>query len=287
MRKTLISRTRSPSWQKKRCGLFVTFEGIEGSGKSTQCQRLTATLVSKGYSVLETREPGGTPCAEKIRSLLLDHAPKAGISEVLTAECETSLVLAARSQHVTHQILPALLKGQVVLCDRFSDSTLAYQGFGRKLDIETIREFNNFVTQGLDPDLTFLFDLPIKQGLARRRRAKNQNRMDRESQAFHSRVRQGFLKLASQYPKRFVVINAQESPDSLAKLIETNLSPCYERENSRRKGFNPRTPSADPENGHGISRYYRSFAPHCMVAQCDSIRSFSPRLFICWRQRYW
>ena len=235
MRTTSISRTRVPLWLKKRRGLFVTFEGIEGSGKSTQCLRLAATLVSQGYSVLKTREPGGTPCAEKIRSLLLDHTPKSRISEHLTAECETSLVLAARSQHVTHQILPALLKGKVVLCDRYSDSTLAYQGYGRKQDIDTIREFNNFVTQGLDPDLTFLFDLPITHGLARRRRAKNQNRMDRETRAFHSRVRQGFLKLASQFPKRFVVINAQESPDNLEKLIVSNLSPWLRKRQLEKK----------------------------------------------------
>ena len=224
MRNTYDFRTDRASRSKICRGLFVSFEGIEGSGKTTQCQRLAATLNSQGYSVLETREPGGTPCAEKIRSLLLDQAPKTRVPETLTAECETALVLAARSQHMTHQILPALLKGTIVLCDRFSDSTLAYQGFGRKLNVETLRIFNNFVTQGLDPDLTFLFDLPIKYGLARRQRAKYQNRLDRESQAFHSRVRQGFLKLASQYPKRIVVINAQESPETLAELIESKIS---------------------------------------------------------------
>ena len=200
---------------------------LKDQGKTTQCRRLAASLTSLGYSVLETREPGGTPCAESIRALLLDTAPKTRTQETLTPECETALVLAARSQHITHQILPALSKGKVVLCDRFTDSTLAYQGFGRKLDMEILTEFNNFVTQGLDPDLTFLFDLPINQGLARRQRAKNQNRLDRESQTFHGRVRRGFLALASQYPKRIVIINGpRESRKTSQGRLKVRLPTC-------------------------------------------------------------
>ena len=216
--------THYTSHVRARKGLFITFEGIEGSGKSTQCQQLAATLASNGYSVLETREPGGTLCAERIRALLLDNAPKNQKQETLTPECETALVLAARSQHMTHQIRPALAKSTIVLCDRFTDSTLAYQGFGRKLDIEALRTFNYFVTQGLDPDLTFLFDLPVTQGLARRARTKNQNRLDRESQAFHSRVRRGFLKLATQFPDRIIVVNARHSPEQIAKTIESQIT---------------------------------------------------------------
>lgn len=214
------SGIRPPS---TRGGLFLTFEGIEGSGKSTQCHRLAATLSALGHSVLETREPGGTRCAEKIRALLLNDSSSAGIQESITAECETALVLAARSQHIRHQILPALVKNKVVLCDRFTDSTLAYQGFGRRLDMEALVTFNDFVTQGLMPDLTFLFDLPIQEGLARRQRAKNQNRLDRESQAFHRRVRKGFLHIAAQDPQRITIINGRESPENIAKTIEQTV----------------------------------------------------------------
>ena len=211
-------RTRAPQ------GVFVTFEGIEGSGKTTQSHRLATTFRAMGYQVLETREPGGTPVAERIRTLLLENAPKNRKQEVLTPECETALVLAARSQHMTHQILPALSKGMIVLCDRFTDSTLAYQGFGRKLDVDVLQTFNHFVTQGLDPDLTFLFDLPTTQGLARRARSRHQNRLDRETQAFHRRVRRGFLNLAAEHSERIIVINGRNSPAHIALTIEKTLT---------------------------------------------------------------
>ncbi|GJL62568.1 MAG: thymidylate kinase [Nitrospirales bacterium] len=220
MRTTQYFKNRGTRLSGKRLGLFLTFEGIEGSGKTTQCHQLAATLTALGHSVLETREPGGTRCAERIRALLLQEPSSADVQESITPECETALVLAARSQHIRHQILPALLKNTVVLCDRFTDSTIAYQGFGRKLDMKALKAFNDFVTQGLMPNLTFLFDLPIQEGLARRKRAKNQNRLDRESQAFHSRVRRGFLNIAAQDPQRFTIINGQESPENIAKTIE-------------------------------------------------------------------
>ncbi|GJL54476.1 MAG: thymidylate kinase [Nitrospirales bacterium] len=204
----------------KRSGIFLTFEGIEGSGKTTQCHRLATTLTTFGHTVLETREPGGTPCAEKIRTLLLENNLSSGKQESITAECETALVLAARAQHIRHHILPALANNTIVLCDRFTDSTLAYQGFGRKLDMKILATFNDFITQGLTPDLTFLFDLPIQEGLARRKRDKNQNRLDRESQAFHSRVRRGFLAIAAQYPRRIIIINGREKPENIAQVIE-------------------------------------------------------------------
>lgn len=224
MSKAYVSGTQYPSPSYPHKGLFITFEGIEGSGKTTQCHQLATTLTALGYSVLETREPGGTPCAERIRTLLLENTRKNQRQEMITPECETALVLAARSQHVTHQILPALSKGMIVLCDRFTDSTLAYQGFGRKLDLEQLRAFNHFVTQGLTPNLTFLIDLPIAQGLARRARAKNENRLDRESQTFHNRVRRGFLKLATQYSERMIVVNGQQSPERIALTIDNTIT---------------------------------------------------------------
>ena len=181
-------------------------------------------LASLGYSVLKTREPGGTPSAEKIRNLLLDNTSTSREREIMTAECETALVFAARSQHIKNRILPALAKGMIVLCDRFTDSTMAYQGYGRKLDLQTLDTFSSFVTQGLSPHLTFLFDLPIKEGLARRRQARNLNRLDRESHAFHNRVRLGFLNIADRFPQRIVIIDGRESPEKIADTIERKVT---------------------------------------------------------------
>ncbi len=208
-------------------GLFITFEGIEGSGKSTQARLLAEFLKNSGYVVVETREPGGTPVAERIRDIFL-KTPKNTLDS-LTPETETSLVLAARSQHVASLIRPALMKGAVVLCDRFSDSTLAYQGFGRGLNILKLQGFNRFATQGLTPDITFLFDLPVPRGLARRRRDPNQNRIDKEALAFHSRVRKGFLALSTQHPRRIRIMNGSRSAGSISKQIQTLVEPILKR----------------------------------------------------------
>ena len=208
-------------------GLFISFEGIEGSGKSTQCQVLAQFLKDSGFRVMETREPGGTPIAEHIRDLFLQTKTTPG--ELLTPETEASLVFAARSQHVASLLLPALQNGAVVLCDRFSDSTLAYQGYGRGLNISKLQGYNRFITQGLTPDMTFLFDLPVEQGLARRRSDPNQNRIDREAMAFHTRVRKGFLVLARQYPQRMTIINASRSEEAISKQIRTMVDPILQR----------------------------------------------------------
>ena len=203
----------------RRSGLFITFEGIEGSGKTTQCHQLTLTLRAEGYRVIETREPGGTPIAEKIRNLFLQGPFRTSDRESLTPECEANLIFACRSQHLTHIITPALLKGTIVICDRFSDSTLAYQGYGRGLELEKLQALNQFATVGLIPDLTFLFDLPVNLGLSRRKRTKKQNRLDLESQAFHKRVRRGFMCLAQQNPGRIVLIDARKSPETIASEV--------------------------------------------------------------------
>lgn len=205
-------------------GLFITFEGTEGSGKTTQCRRLARALRAQGYQVLETREPGGTPLAEAIRRLLLSHSKTKSKIEIITPECETSLVLAARSQHVAHVIRPALSKGKIVLCDRFFDSTLAYQGYGRHRDITFLNHAHQFATEGLTPHLTFLLDLPTQEGLARRQQARHQNRLDQESLDFHQRVRRGFLALAKQHPQRIQKLDARQSPDILNTLIASIMS---------------------------------------------------------------
>jgi len=204
--------------QKRRPGLFVTFEGIEGSGKSTQCMRLAKALREHGYRVVETREPGGTALAEQIRDLLLH--PR--IAEPISAETEACLILAARAQHVAHVIEPALRAGTVVLCDRFTDSTLAYQGFARGLKLADLRALNHVATRGITPALTLLFDLPVTIGLTRRRReGEPQNRLDREATRFHERVRAGFRTLARREPRRIKILNGRQEPDRLAREVET------------------------------------------------------------------
>lgn len=205
----------------KRSGFFITLEGIEGCGKTTQSRALACWLRTQGYKVLETREPGGTPLAEEIRALLLNSPSPQQRHQRITPVCEAALVLASRSHHVAHKIRPALSQGHVVVCDRFSDSTLAYQGYGRGLNIGDLEVYNDFVTSGLTPDLTLLFDLPVKQGLARRQKTRNQNRLDRESLSFHERVRRGFLALASKYPKRLKVLDGRSSTDIIAFDVQT------------------------------------------------------------------
>jgi dTMP kinase len=203
----------------KRKGLFITFEGIEGCGKTTQCQRLAFILRREGYQVMVTREPGGTLFAEKIRALLLGDSTQKLPHEPLTPACEAGLVFASRAHHVTHKIVPALSQGMVVLCDRFSDSTLAYQGYGRGLDLEKLIVFNDLVTNWLAPDHTFLFDLPAKQGLARRKKARGQNRIDKESLSFHNKVRRGFLALSQVNSQRITVLDGRRSPEVIATEI--------------------------------------------------------------------
>lgn len=201
-------------------GLFITLEGTEGCGKSTQAKLLGEYLRSLGYDTVETREPGGTPLAEKIRSLLLDRA-----DEPVAPETEAFLVLGARRQHVAQVIEPALARGSIVLCDRFIDSTLAYQGYARGLDITTLERLNLLATQALMPDLTLLFDLPVSTGLARRRSAAALNRLDRESFRFHQKVRGGFLDLAKRHADRIKVLSARTSKETVARAVVRAVTP--------------------------------------------------------------
>lgn len=196
---------------KKRRGLFITLEGPEGSGKSTHARLLAAQLQAAGYSVLTTREPGGTPAGEKIRHLL-QHDDDTS----LCSEAELLLFLASRAQLVREIIQPALNRGMYVICDRFADSTLAYQGYGRGCPLELLIRMNAWATQGLEPDITLLLDLDVHVGFKRlqRRNAKNRavkDRIEREALAFHERVRAGYLELARRWPARFRVISAARS----------------------------------------------------------------------------
>lgn len=200
-------------------GLFVTFEGGEGSGKSTQITRLAARLKALGRDPFVTREPGGTPLAESIRGLLLDATTAPG------AMTEALLMVAARSDLVSTSIRPALKAGRVVLCDRYTDSTLAYQGAGRGLESATLVSWNRAATGGLTPDLTLLFDVTPELGLARRARAAGTaNRLDLEPEAFHDRVRARYLELAELEPERFIVLDAALSPEQLETAVWAAVS---------------------------------------------------------------
>ncbi len=201
-------------------GLFVTFEGGEGSGKSTQIERLAARLAARGLDPLRVREPGGTPLGEGVRALLLDPGP------VPAPMTEALLLEAARAELVEAVIRPALASGRVVLCDRYDDSTLAYQGAGRGLDDATLRALNRAATGGLRPHLTLLFDLDPETGLARRSRAPGDtNRLDREPLEFHVRVRRRFLELARAEPGRWTVLDASDPAERLEARVWAAVEP--------------------------------------------------------------
>lgn len=193
-------------------GLFITFEGSEGCGKSTQSRLLYGYLKRKGKRVVYLREPGGTAISERIRRILLD--PKNHITPI----CETLLYMAARAQVVDAIIKPALSKGKTVICDRFLDSTLTYQGFGLGIDIDFIKRMGNFVTSGIRPDLTILLDLAIKKGLKHRESAKD--RIENRSYLYHLRVRKGYLKLASQDAKRIKIVKVDKDKSITQEKIK-------------------------------------------------------------------
>ncbi len=208
----------------RRRGRFITFEGPEGGGKSTQIQRLASRLHEIGHQVAVTREPGGTEPGERIRTLLLDPAV-----DHLRAETEAFLVLAARSEHVARLIRPELDAGVTVLCDRYSDATRAYQGYGGGLELGLLDRMIETATGGLAPDLTLLFDLPVEDGLARRRDNDDEwTRFDAASLAFHRRVREGYLEMASREPERWVVIDASAHENEVESAVWKAVSPQLE-----------------------------------------------------------
>jgi dTMP kinase len=195
--------------------MFVTFEGLEGCGKTTQIGRLANYLQSAGYPVLVTREPGGTRIGEEVRATLHDLA-----HGNMAAQAEVLLYSAARAQLVAEVIRPALDGGAIVLSDRYADSTLAYQGAGRRLDLDALDQITAFATGGLKPDLTFFLDVGIAEGLARREGAGLEiNRMDRQTLAFYERVREGYCRLIGREPARWVVLDGGRPADDLELAI--------------------------------------------------------------------
>jgi dTMP kinase len=206
-------------------GLFITLEGPEGAGKSTNREYLAERLRERGVDVLLTREPGGTPLAERIRELLLDPS-----GEPMAADTELLLVFAARAQHLQQVIRPALAKGCVVLCDRFTDATYAYQGGGRGLSIERIAQLEQFVQGELRPDLTLIFDLPVEVGLARAAARGRLDRFEQEGRGFFEAVRQAYLQRAAQAPQRYRVLDAGQTlaqvQDDIDALLPSLLEAC-------------------------------------------------------------
>ena len=193
--------------------MFITFEGIEGCGKSTQAKLLCESLIDRGFSVVFTREPGGTPAAEELRSFLLE--PR---NERFPPFAELSIYEAARAFHVENLIKPSLSEGAVVICDRFTDSTLAYQGYGRGIDLSLVERLNREATGGLKPDLTVLIDLSVEEAF-KRISDRGKDRMEQEDLEFHERVRQGFLKIAEKEPERFLIVDGRKTVEEIHEEV--------------------------------------------------------------------
>ena len=199
-------------------GWFITVEGGEGAGKTTQITRIAHWLLERGHTVVQTREPGGTALAEKLRDILLDNDNVA-----LSSLAELLLMFASRAQHLDDLIRPALQRGETVICDRFTDATWAYQGGGRGLRAEPIATLEQLVHGDLQPDLTLLFDLPVAVGLERAARRSASDRFESETLAFFERVRDAYLERAARFPERFVLIDATQDEDSVWSQVEQAL----------------------------------------------------------------
>ena len=204
-----------------RRGVFITFEGPDRSGKSTQARMLAERLRAEGRQVLESVEPGGTPIGQQIRRILLDPA-----NQELGARCELLLMFAARAQNVEQWIMPALEQGQIVISDRFTDSSLAYQGAGRGLVTKTVLELDRIACQGLVPDLTVCVDIDTETGLARARaRGSLETRLEEQAIEFHHKVREAYHELARTEPRRFRLIDGRGTPDAIAAKVWEQIAP--------------------------------------------------------------
>ncbi|MFT6106235.1 MAG: dTMP kinase [Rickettsiales bacterium] len=198
---------------------FITFEGVEGSGKSTQTKMLKEYFDDKEVSSILTREPGGTRVAEEIREILVN-----GGVDKMDGVCETLLNFAARRNHVEKLIKPALLKGEIVICDRFFDSTIAYQRFGQNVDPKIVNDIQEAAIGSFAPDITFLIDIDVEVSFERIKLRADNNRYEKMDRDFHQRVRQGFLKIAKENPKRFVVIDGNQNVEKIHQDILKNLT---------------------------------------------------------------
>jgi dTMP kinase len=215
----------------ERAGFFITFEGAEGAGKTTQSQRLAAELETAGYTVLFTHEPGGTRISERIREIVLNREYRE-----IAPTTELLLFAASRAQLVSERIVPALNNGHIVISDRFVDSTVAYQGYARGFERELIGYLNRVATEGLSPDLTIVLDLSVEAGLQRKIRQDREamNRLDLEDIEFHQRVREGFLEIARKEPKRVKMVNAQMTPECVYQAVKAEVDGRMEKWANRR-----------------------------------------------------
>jgi dTMP kinase len=207
--------------RQKATDLFVTFEGIEGSGKSTQIGLTRVYLEEQGYSCLVTKEPGGSPLGEEIRGFLLDRSDLR-----IDPLAELFLIEAGRTQHVAEVIKPALKKGHIILCDRYTDATVAYQGYARGLDIAAVAQMNHWATAGLMPHCTIVLDCPVEVGMAR---AKGEDRFEREDKKFHQQVREGYLRIAQQEPQRVKVVSGEGEQSAIQEEIRRIIRPLLNR----------------------------------------------------------
>ncbi len=198
-------------------GQFITLEGVDGAGKSTHIPTIANLLRSKGHEVLVTREPGGTPLGEKLRELLLH--------ESMHPETETLLMFAARREHLEQVILPALARGAVVLSDRFTDATFAYQFGGRGVAADKVRQLESWVQESLQPDLTLLFDVPVAVSVQRLAGARDPDRFERENADFFERIRQAYLERARDFPERFRIVDSSRSLDEITRELEQLFAP--------------------------------------------------------------
>lgn len=196
-------------------GLFITFEGTDGCGKTTQIELLKRYLEEKGYKVVLTREPGAKGLGEKLREILLNYDGD------VSSNCESFLFLADRAQHIDMLIKPAIERGEVVLCDRHTDSTVAYQGYGRGLDLNQIKMLNDIATNGVKPDMTFVFDIDIET--AQKRVGKTKDRMESAGIEFFKRVRQGYLEIAKSEPERVKVLDATQTIETIANQVKEHI----------------------------------------------------------------
>lgn len=187
-------------------GLLITLEGGEGAGKTTLIESIVKELASQGHNVLKVREPGGTGLGEQIRSLLLHH------TGAMSPYAELCLFLAARAQHIAEVIEPALSEGRIVICDRFNDSSVVYQGVGRGIGADQVRTLCNFMTQGIHPNLTLYLDVPPEVGLARLTKAREQDRIEMETIDFHQKIRRAYLAIQKSEPGRFCILNGENAP---------------------------------------------------------------------------
>ena len=203
-------------------GLFITFEGADGCGKTTQMKLLAEYLQKKGHEVVLTREPGGKGLGEKVREILLNYDGE------VSDRCESFLFLADRAQNIDIIVNPAVEAGKIVLCDRHTDSTVAYQGYGRGLDLERINLLNNLATNDRKPDLTFVFDIDTETSM--KRVGKEKDRMESAGLEFHNRVRDGYLKIAQQEPERIKVIEASKSIEDIHKDVLNQLAKKFFQE---------------------------------------------------------